>query len=332
MNLAIPRTTRLLGSIAIFLSIGSAVPGIGRLVVNCLSLVPQSTIGKFFLWNVTTAGFFEPNLLAALVSIPLFALLGRWIEPVWGGKELAVAAVVVNTAAGTATFVAMFILYVATRSQRHMYGLIPLFAAPRCKPTPANLLTVFLSIVSRFLSFAPVGGLSALIAALIVAAKQVFPDQQIGFSGATVASKHLPLIAFAVLSIASAARLVSVGEFVFMSSGFAFGWLYLRFFQKREQGRGDPSESFAFQTFFPEPVASVVGVVSAVVFAIFKPILAGVQDGSGKAVSGNAPSLQQSSADPVDAERRRQRALRALDERMSESKPSMGAQDGTEAV
>lgn len=131
MNLAFPRTTKLLGLIAIFLSIASSVPGIGPLLVNCISLVPQSTIGKFFIWNVATAGFFEPRLLPALFSVPLFALLGRWIEPVWGGKELAVTAVVVNLSAGTSAFVAMFILYVTTRSQRHMYALLPFVVASR---------------------------------------------------------------------------------------------------------------------------------------------------------------------------------------------------------
>lgn len=181
-------------------------------------------------------------------------------------------------------------------------------------------------------SFTPIGGLSALIATLLVAAKQHFPDQPFGFPGATVASRHMPLIAVGVLVIASAARLVRVGDFVFMSGGFVFGWLYLRFFQKREHGRGDLSESFALQTFFPEPAASVVGVISAVAFPIFKPILLSAQGGPGKVASGIAPSLQQSSADPVDAERRRQRAQRALDERMGASKTSMVVQDSTEAV
>lgn len=122
MNVTIPRATKLLLGIAISLSIVAAVPGIGPLLLSCMSLVPQSTIGKFFLWNVATAGFFEPKLAAALLKVPLFALLGRWIEPVWGGKELTVFAVVVNTAAGSVTFVAMFILYVATRSQHYMYA------------------------------------------------------------------------------------------------------------------------------------------------------------------------------------------------------------------
>lgn len=247
------------------------------------------------------------------------------------------AALVVNTAAGTATFLAMFILYVATRSQRHMYGLMPLVAAlakfvsrMTSQRPPTNGFCDFLPLIWR--SFTPVGGLSAIIATLSLAAKQIFPDQPIGFSGATVACKHMPLMAFTVLLIASAARLVSAGDFVFMSCGFVFGWLYLRFFQRREHGRGDLSESFALQAFFPEPLASVVGVVSAVVFPIFKPILTSALDGSGKAVLGNAPSLHQSSADPVDAERRRQRAQRALDERMGTSKTTIGGQDSAQAV
>lgn len=298
LNSAIPRTTKYLGLAAAFFSVVSAVPGVGPSFVKCFSLVPQSTIGKFFVWNVTTAGFFETQLPAALMSIPLFVLLGRWIEPIWGAKELAVTAIVVNTAAGTATFVAMFIFYVATRSQRYI--------------------------------FTPIGGLSALVSTLIVAKKQISPDQPVGYLGAAVASKHVPLIAFALLVVASAMQIVRVGDFVFTSCGLLFGWLYLRFFQKREHMRGDLSESFALQTFFPEPVASVVGVVSAVAFPIFKPILMSAQDGSVKDLTGIVSSVHQSSADPVDAERRRQRAQRALDERMGTSKTSIGG--SSEAV
>jgi Eukaryotic integral membrane protein (DUF1751) len=96
------------------------VPGIGPLVVSVFALVPQSTIGRFFVWNVTTAGFFECRPLTALVSVPTLAWLGRWIEPVWGGKELALFAVVVNTAAGISAYVSLMIIYVTTRSQNYM--------------------------------------------------------------------------------------------------------------------------------------------------------------------------------------------------------------------
>lgn len=113
-------------------------------------------------------------------------------------------------------------------------------------------------------------------------------------------------------------------------------WVYLRFFQKREHGRGDLSETFAFQTFFPKPVASIVGVASAIIFVAFRPVLMSMQGSSGKGVSSGAPSserpLPQGSADPVDAERRRQRALRALDERISASKAEISAPDNTNAV
>lgn len=118
--LAIPRTTRLVASLAACLSVATTVPVIGPLIVTCFALVPQSTIGRFFLWNVTTSGFFEPRLLTALLSVPSFVALGRWIEPVWGGKEFALFAVVVNTTAGISAFASLMGFYVATRSQHYM--------------------------------------------------------------------------------------------------------------------------------------------------------------------------------------------------------------------
>lgn len=165
-----------------------------------------------------------------------------------------------------------------------------------------------------------------------MASKQKFPDQSVGFLGASMPTKYLPLTSFVVLLISLGAGLTSFGEFIFMSSGFGFGWLYLRFFQKREHGRGDLSESFAFQTFFPEPVASVVGVLSAVVFVAFKPILMVAQGGNSKDVQGVVPPLPQSTADPADAERRRQRAQRVVEERMNASKSNIGAPDDADLV
>lgn len=59
-----------------------------------------------------------------------------------------------------------------------------------------------------------------------------------------------------VLSISLAVfKVVSYPFFWLVISGSFIAWIYLRFYQKKEQGeRGDMSEGFAFATFFPEPI------------------------------------------------------------------------------
>jgi hypothetical protein len=181
---------------------------------------------------------------------------------------------------------------------------------------------------TRNLRFTPIGGLSGLIAGLLVAVKQIYPEHNVGVFGAKIAAKFVPLIVFGLLLAARAVRLVAFGDLAFAAGGLVFGWVYLRYFQKREVGHGDLSESFAFQSFFPEPVAPFAGVISAIFFLVCKPVLLSMQGESVKSNPSVPRLLEQhaphSSADPIDVERRRQRALRALDERISSSKAEIG--------
>lgn len=67
-------------------------------------------------------------------------------------------------------------------------------------------------------------------------------------------AKHLtPLIVLFTLAIGLAGFL-PIYQFIFSAFGGYYGWFYLRHFQVKEEGRGDPSDAFAFQTFFPEPM------------------------------------------------------------------------------
>lgn len=127
---------------AVLLSIAGKVPGIGGVVSSMLALVPQSTIGSMYVWNVFTAGFFEAQPAAALLTIPSLALAGRWIEPVWGGKELAFFSVLVNTFAGIFSFVVSMVAYFVTRSQVYMYVYgLPLISHALPSPPESLMLS-----------------------------------------------------------------------------------------------------------------------------------------------------------------------------------------------
>lgn len=67
--------------------------------------------------------------------------------------------------------------------------------------------------------------------------------------------QHLPLL---IIVIAITLACIKVVPFTFAwlaVMGTLTSWIYLRFYQKKEQdSRGDMSEGFAFATFFPEPI------------------------------------------------------------------------------
>ncbi|NXE55245.1 TM115 protein, partial [Casuarius casuarius] len=94
-------------------------------------------------------------------------------------------------------------------------------------------------------------------------------------------------------------------------------WVYLRFYQRHSRGRGDMSDHFAFATFFPEILQPVVGLVANLVHSILVKVK--VCRKTVKRYDVGAPSsitISLPGTDPQDAERRRQLALKALNERL----------------
>ncbi|NXD16182.1 TM115 protein, partial [Nothocercus nigrocapillus] len=95
------------------------------------------------------------------------------------------------------------------------------------------------------------------------------------------------------------------------------GWVYLRFYQRHGRGRGDMSEHFAFATFFPgvlqPPVALLANAVhgALVKLRICRKTVKRYDVGAPSSITISLPGT-----DPQDAERRRQLALKALNERL----------------
>lgn len=144
--------------------------------------------------------------------------------------------------------------------------------------------------------------------------------------------KFLPFIGALLSLCALAAKKMTLGYFAHQIGALKFAWFYLRFIQRREVGRGDNSEGFAVHTFYPEPIASIVQPFATVAFAIFRPFLSSLQGSvdTNANINGKsaAPSLApRSTVDPVDAERRRQRALAALDARLGTSNSDVAKVD-----
>ncbi|NXU59259.1 TM115 protein, partial [Turnix velox] len=115
-------------------------------------------------------------------------------------------------------------------------------------------------------------------------------------------------------------------------------WIYLRFYQRHSRGRGDMSDHFSFATFFPEILQPVVGVVANLVHGVLVKVK--LCRKTVKRYDVGAPSsitISLPGTDPQDAERRRQLALKALNERLKRVEdqsawPSMEDDDEEEAA
>lgn len=280
-----PKLTRLLTFLQILFSLLSQPQVLGSSITDSFALLPLSTIGASKVWNVVTAGFFDLNLVLAVFNAALFFTVGRWIEMSWGAPLLIVYLVLVNAIAGIFTYALMLAAYLLTQ-------------------------------IDRFL-FSPVATSNAMCVALLVAVKQLIPDHEIGLYSLKLPASVLPLCYLTLMFLLTLVRLISLAHFSFTLAAFQSSWVYLRYFQRRNGVRGDLSETFSYASLFPEPLRTIVAIFANFAFMLFKPLLAAGLTANNDAQQNPQQQAPVSKAASIDAERRRQRALRALDERLN---------------
>lgn len=177
------------------------------------------------------------------------------------------------------------------------------------------------------------GTTNGICIALLVAIKQLIPDHEIGSSTLNVTANYLPLIYMTLVVLLTSLSFFRIGVLVFTCAAFEFAWVYLRYFRfnPTEAVYGDLSDTFAYSTMFPPPVRPAASIVANVAFVMFRPLLMAVQPSDNQQqqqqqqdqpqqngdVKSTFKHLQPSSkASSMDTERRRQRALKLLDERI----------------
>lgn len=246
-----------------------------------LALVPGRTIPC--VWNIVTSQFLETH--GALVALDVFAILflSKIIEPIYGSKEYLKFTLVANLLAGLSGFTVLFLAY--------MFG-------PRL----------------GFILYGKYCGFQALLAAYLVAVKQIMPDSELRLLFVLkLRAKYLPGLYLLITSIVSAIQ-ESYFTISLVTSGTYFAWIYLRFFQTKMEGKlvGDPSDEFRFATFFPELMHPVVDKIAGLFFCCAPKQTANT---SGYVLDGQPLP----GSDQQESNRRRERGARALEERLSAS-------------
>jgi len=263
---------------------------------------------KFRIWTFATHSFMETHWWHALVDIIIINLYGKLLEPLWGTIEMINFYLLVNTVAGIATS----FIYVM------LYGL---------------------TFDPSFLFEIRIHGLPGYIAAFSVAVKQIMPDHVLlNLPLGKIRNRHVPILVLLLAIIVNIFGGVSGTYPWLFGMGLMTSWTYLRFYQKHNnKTTGDSADHFMFASFFPEPIYPFVAVVANTFFSLLvrmKICKRQVHRYNMAAPSGSITvSLPGTNAE--DAERRRQIALKALNERLSkmeESTPSWPSVDDDEAT
>jgi membrane associated rhomboid family serine protease len=273
--------TRLCKGLAVVLFAGHLAVQIFPSSVNYLALIPAKTIP--FSWNLVTAGYIEQTIYGLVVNIIGLLFMGKLLEPIWGSKEFLKFIFAVNLLTSIFVFITAIALYYLTMQENYLYM--------------------------------PVSGFSGVFAGFLVGIKQIVPDQELSIL--RIKAKWLPSLMILISIVVSFFTLETATAYLpTLIFGTYMGWVYLRFLQSKPETkpRGDPSDDFAFSTFFPEFIRPVIDPIAS----IFHLMCCGKHetstDSQGYVLGGGAPLP---GSDSIDASRRRERGARALEERLA---------------
>ncbi len=301
------RLARGLLATQVVLSVLAILPPSRPVVTRHLGLVPYRALTRLRLWSLFTSALFDTRPLAAVLSVAATAVAARPAQLAMGARGLIYLLLFATGVAAATVSVFALLIYAATR----FGGAI----------------------------FTPIATASGFNLALLIALKQHIPDHEVGFGSARM---RLSLAPFAFACTSVVLSLLGQLSLPSLMLGLITGnlaWAWLRFARRSPLSgeRGDSSEGFAFATLFPPPMRPAMTVVGNMTFIVFRPIINLANE---TVANANGPkqelvnSIVQDRGNPIDAERRRQRAQKALDERIagSTSEPAIWLASATRWV
>uniref|UniRef100_A0A914UYD6 Transmembrane protein 115 n=1 Tax=Plectus sambesii TaxID=2011161 RepID=A0A914UYD6_9BILA len=259
------------------------------LAIRVHGLLPPN----FHVWTVVTYGLVERNIVCLVWSVCSVHLASTLLEPVWGPIELLRFLAIVQVATALIIPTLCFSVYVIFYKDEEL-----LFRS----------------------AFA---GFTAFDGAIFVAIKQFLPDSVLlATPMGRIKNCHLPMIALIVVSVLAVCQIIGFSVPLMVMVGESVAWIYLRFYQRHSNGnKGDMSEHFTWASFFPSYLQPLASAVSNPIYAfllrmkVCQPAIRHVDFNQLHSVSVVLPD-----AETQDAERRRQKALRDLTERLNRQK------------
>lgn len=264
--------------------ISSAIPFIT--VTPGYVMPPNARVYSFFMYC-----FVELHFWHVLADISVVILCGKLLEPLWGAPDMLLFYVVVSLGVGIMTAVSYVFMYLVTLNSDYLFDV-------------------------------HIYGQAGYIAGFCVAVKQVMPDHCLAtLPLGKLRNTHIPL---SLLVITILLRLLGLlpGPYPIMFGwGILVSWTYLRFYQKHTNGnRGDMADNFGFASFFPSQMQPIVSILSNSVFnALVKIKVCKKPQRRYDVSSPTTITVTLPGTEPHDAERRKQLALKALNDRLNKS-------------
>ncbi|KAK4578847.1 hypothetical protein RGQ29_028792 [Quercus rubra] len=282
--------SRLCKGIAVVLIGGHILVHLLPSAIAYLALIPARTIP--FAWNLITAGYIEQSVYGVVASTIGLLFIGKLLEPVWGSREFLKFIFVVNFLTSLCVFVTAIALYYITTQENYLYM--------------------------------PLSGFHGILAGFLVGIKQIIPDQELPV--VKIKAKWVPSLMLLLSIVVSFFTLESATYLPTLIFGTYLSWIYLRYWQRKPETKlkGDPSDDFAFSTFFPEFLRPVIDPIAS----IFHRMLCGRTEASNDAEGHTLGGASLPGSDPIEASRRRERGARALEERLAAER--LGAARGPE--
>ncbi|KAL4575180.1 hypothetical protein LXL04_022022 [Taraxacum kok-saghyz] len=287
--------TKVCKGLAVVLVCGHIAIQICPSSLTYVALIPARTIP--FGWNLLTASYVEQSIHGVLISTIGLLFIGKHLEPIWGSREIFIFIFLVNFLTSVCTFIMAISLYYVTMDENYLYM--------------------------------PISGFGGALLGILVGVKQIVPDQE--FSPIKIKAKWLPSIVL-FLSIVWSFFIEDPETCLpILIFGAYIGWIYLRYFQRKQETKikGDPSDEFAFSTFFPGFLRPLIDPIAS----LFHQMMCGRSEGSIEARGYTVGSVALSGSDSIEASRRRERGARALEERLAAKEKKLEPKrDATEKV
>lgn len=121
-------------------------------------------------------------------------------------------------------------------------------------------------------------GFSPVLSAFTVLARLEIPDTQISFFSFPLLGKHLPY-AMILISFIFTVLFIKLTPLLYSLFGIYYGWIYIRFYLKKEDSIGTLNDDFSFASFFPESTHRIITPISNIFYSIFSFVLKIRNDG-----------------------------------------------------
>ncbi|XP_014206778.1 transmembrane protein 115 [Copidosoma floridanum] len=256
-----------------------------------LSVTPGYLLAPaFWVWTAFTSCFLEIHFWEVVVDVLTVVLCGKLIEPLWGAMEMMTFFAIVNFGDAIVSAVFYLVLYMCTSNTDMLFDV-------------------------------HIHGLTGYIAGVTVAVKQIMPDHILVRTPiGKITNRNIPLMVWILYLILYLFGVLESTHPTMFLNGLLISWLYLRFYQRHNNGsRGDMADSFTFASFFPNVLQPPIAVVCNTIYGFFIRIglCKKVVHRFDMANTSRSLFISIPGFNPHDSERRRQIALKELSERLS---------------